>query len=255
MGRVAAWLLCASGFVSFDRRRLCSRLRSGFGSGANLHPAGRRSIRPSDGRAAADDRQHLDRRRAAGVAGNDIVITGIRASLRQSMDIKKNAQGVVDAISAEEMGKFPDTNLAESLQRITGVSIDRSNGEGSFVTVRGFGPEYNLVLLNGRQMPTSSLSGGGGERAQLSRVRLRQPRLGRNRGGRSLQVGPGDAPTGGIGATINIKTPRPLDRPACAEAVGERPSSIRRRTAMTRSLRKFPGFSATPSPTIASASA
>ena len=76
-----------------------------------------------------------------GTAGNDIVITGIRASLRQSMDIKRNAQGVVDAISAEAMGKFPDTNLAESLQRITGVSIDRSNGEGSFVTVRGFGPE------------------------------------------------------------------------------------------------------------------
>ena len=93
--------------------------------------------------------------------GNAIVITGIRASLRQSMDIKKNAQGVVDAISAEEMGKFPDTNLAESLQRITGVSIDRSNGEGSFVTVRGFGPEYNLVLLNGRQMPTSTLGDGG----------------------------------------------------------------------------------------------
>ena len=60
------------------------------------------------------------------VNGNDIVITGIRASLRQSMDIKRNAQGVVDAISAEEMGKFPDTNLAESLQRITGVSIDRN---------------------------------------------------------------------------------------------------------------------------------
>src|SRR5260221_7532881 len=100
---------------------------------------------------------------SADAPANAIVITGIRASLRQSMDIKKNAQGIVDAISAEEMGKFPDTNLAESLQRITGVSIDRSNGEGSFVTVRGFGPEYNLVLLNGREMPTSSLSGGGGE--------------------------------------------------------------------------------------------
>src|SRR5438045_9430853 len=92
-----------------------------------------------------------------GRTGNDIVITGIRASLRQSMDIKRNSQGVVDAISAEEMGKFRDTNLAESLQRITGVSIDRSNGEGSFVTVRGFGPQFNLVLLNGRQMPASSL--------------------------------------------------------------------------------------------------
>src|SRR3546814_16968042 len=82
-------------------------------------------------------------------------LTGIRASLAASADIKRNAQGVVDAISAEDIGKFPDTNLAESLQRITGVSIDRSNGEGSLVTVRGFGPEFNLVTLNGRQMPTA----------------------------------------------------------------------------------------------------
>ena len=81
---------------------------------------------------------------------SDIVVTGIRASLRQALDIKRDSQGVVDAISAEDIGKFPDTNLAESLQRITGVSIDRSNGEGSLVTVRGFGPEFNLVTLNGR---------------------------------------------------------------------------------------------------------
>ena len=54
-----------------------------------------------------------------------IVVTGIRASLQKSMNIKRNAQGVVDAISAEDIGKFPDTNLAESLQRITGVSIAR----------------------------------------------------------------------------------------------------------------------------------
>jgi outer membrane receptor for ferrienterochelin and colicin len=52
-------------------------------------------------------------------------------------------------------GCFPDTNLAESLQRITGVSIERERGEGKYVTVRGFGPAFNLVLLNGRQMPTT----------------------------------------------------------------------------------------------------
>src|SRR3546814_587453 len=94
-------------------------------------------------------------------AGDAIVVTGIRASLAASADIKRNAQGVVDAISAEDIGKFPDTNLAESLQRITGVSIDRSNGEGSVVTVRGFGPEFNLVTLNGRQMPTALIGDGG----------------------------------------------------------------------------------------------
>ncbi|KAG1078083.1 hypothetical protein G6F40_016864 [Rhizopus arrhizus] len=79
------------------------------------------------------------------------------------MNLKRDSQGVVDGIVAEDIGKFPDTNLAESLQRISGVSIDRtSSGEGSKVTVRGIGPDYNLVLLNGRQMPASNLGNGGG---------------------------------------------------------------------------------------------
>jgi TonB-dependent receptor len=147
-----------------------------------------------------------------GVSGNDIVITGIRASLRQSMDIKKNAQGVVDAISAEEMGKFPDTNLAESLQRITGVSIDRSNGEGSTVTVRGFGPEFNLVLLNGREMPTSSLGDGASPPSSRSFDFANIA----SEGIAAVEVyksGRVTLATGGIGSTINILTPRPLDRP------------------------------------------
>ena len=88
---------------------------------------------------------------------DEIVVTGIRSSLESSMNLKRDSQGVVDGIVAEDIGKFPDTNLAESLQRITGVSIDRSIGEGSKITVRGIGPDYNLVLLNGRQMPGASI--------------------------------------------------------------------------------------------------
>ncbi len=80
----------------------------------------------------------------------EVVVTGIRSSLRQAMEIKRNSDQIVDSIASESLGKFPDTNIAESLQRITGVSIDRSGGEGQAVTVRGFGPEFNTVLLNGR---------------------------------------------------------------------------------------------------------
>src|SRR5690606_16411887 len=76
-------------------------------------------------------------------AVEEVIVTGIRASLEQAMDIKRESSGVVDAISAEDIGKFPDTNLAESLQRITGVSIDRRNGEGAEVTIRGFGAGFN----------------------------------------------------------------------------------------------------------------
>jgi len=78
---------------------------------------------------------------AAGTASSDdeIVVTGIRASLQRSSDIRRDGQGIVDAIVAEDIGKFPDSNLAESLQRIPGISINRVNGEGSEVTARGFG--------------------------------------------------------------------------------------------------------------------
>jgi len=144
--------------------------------------------------------------------GEAIVVTGIRASLRASMDIKRDSIGVVDAISAEDIGKFPDTNLAESLQRITGVSIQRDNGEGSFVTVRGFGPEFNLVTLNGRQMPTSSLGDGASppssrsfDFANLASEGIAAVEV--------YKTGRASIASGGIGSSINIRTPRPLDRP------------------------------------------
>ncbi len=148
----------------------------------------------------------------------EIVVTGIRASLQAAVDIKRDAQGVVDAISAEDIGKFPDTNLAESLQRITGVSIDRSNGEGSTVTVRGFGPEYNLVTLNGRQMPTSTLGDGASAPASRSFDFANLA----SEGISAVEVyktGRAAVASGGIGSTINIKTPRPLDRPGMRGSV------------------------------------
>ncbi|MCJ8271584.1 MAG: TonB-dependent receptor, partial [Psychrosphaera sp.] len=117
-----------------------------------------------------------------------------------------------DAISAEDIGKFPDTNLAESLQRITGVSIDRANGEGSKVTVRGFGPDFNMVTLNGRTMPGSSLPSGGGvansrayDFANLSSDAVKSVSV--------YKTGRADIATGGIGASINIVTAKPLDNP------------------------------------------
>ena len=150
---------------------------------------------------------------------NVIVVTGIRASLRESMNIKRDAQGVVDAISAEDIGKFPDTNLAESLQRITGVSIDRQSGEGSKVTVRGFGPDFNLVLLNGRQMPASGL----GSCCEAPASRSFDFANLASEGIAAVEVyksGRATLPTGGIGSVINIRTPKPLDRPGFQGSVG-----------------------------------
>ena len=148
----------------------------------------------------------------------EVVVTGIRASLERSMDIKRDSAGVVDAISAEDIGKFPDTNLAESLQRITGVSISRDNGEGSQITVRGFGPGNNMVTLNGRAMPTASTNnGGGGDSRAFDFANLASEGVS---GVEVYKTGKANMATGGIGASINIKTAKPLDNPGFVASVG-----------------------------------
>jgi TonB-dependent receptor len=154
---------------------------------------------------------------AQGDGKDEIIVSGIRASLERSISIKRESVGVVDAISAEDIGKFPDTNLAESLQRITGVSINRRNGEGAQVTVRGFGPQYNLVTLNGRQLAASDQTTvGGDESADFSRNTSRSFDFSNlaAEGVKTLEVyktGRAAIPTGGIGATINVVTRQPLD--------------------------------------------
>ncbi len=144
----------------------------------------------------------------------EVVVTGTRASLQASMDVKRDSKGVVEAITAEDIGKFPDTNLAESLQRISGVSIDRSNNEGSKVTVRGFGPDFNLVLLNGRQMPTTGLDDPtrSFDFANLASEGVSAVEV--------YKTFSADKPSGGIGSTINIKTARPLDKPGLVASFG-----------------------------------
>ncbi|WP_341938181.1 TonB-dependent receptor [Marinimicrobium sp. C2-29] len=156
----------------------------------------------------------------------EVVVTGIRGSLERAMDIKRDSSGVVDAISAEDIGKFPDTNLAESLQRITGVSIDRVNGEGSTVTVRGFGGDNNLVTLNGRQMPASNSSIIGadqsGDFAQPLSRSFDFSTLA-SEGVNRLEVyktGRASIPSGGLGATIDIGTHKPLDNPGTQFSLG-----------------------------------
>ena len=165
------------------------------------------------GTPAADDSGQAN-------VNSDIVVTGIRASLERSIEIKRNSFGVVDAISAEDIGKFPSTNLAESLQRITGVSIDRVNGQGAQVTVRGFGPDYNLVTLNGRTLAsTYDQTVGGDETGDGIHPITRSFDFSNlaTGGVKTLEVyktGRAAVPSGGIGATINVVTRKPLDGPS-----------------------------------------
>jgi TonB-dependent receptor len=144
-----------------------------------------------------------------------VVVTGIRSSMASSLNLKRNSDGIVDGIVAEDIGKFPDTNLAESLQRISGVSIDRTNGEGAKVTVRGVGPDFNMVLLNGRQMPTSNLgdlNGRAFDFANLASEAVSQIQV--------YKTSRAETPTGGLGATLNVMTARPLDRKGTQASIG-----------------------------------
>ena len=169
--------------------------------GSETLPATAQVNAPSDAGEAAEN-------------ANDIIVTGVRASLNRAIDIKRNSAGVVDAISAEDIGKFPDTNLAESLQRITGVSINRVNGEGSQVAVRGFSGDFNLVTVNGRQLPASNVGTSGGNAFARGTGRSFDFQNLASEGVSTLEVyktGRATVPSGGIGATINIVTRKPLD--------------------------------------------
>jgi len=135
---------------------------------------------------------------------DEVIATGIRSSLKQSLDVKRDSNQVVDAISAEDVGKFPDSNTAESLQRITGVAIDRSGGEGQFITVRGLGPEFNTVTLNNRTLATDN------DGREFSFDVISSDIISR------AEVFKSSTPnlqSGGIGANVNIVTARPLERP------------------------------------------
>lgn len=138
-------------------------------------------------------------------AVEEIVVTGIRASLRSAMDVKRSSLQVVDTISAEDIGDFPDKNLSEALQRVTGVQISRQDGEGRGVSIRGADPSLNRVEINGSS--ALSLTVGGGDRAVdfrdipvefVSRLDV-------------VKSPTADMAEGGIGGTVRVITRRPFD--------------------------------------------
>jgi iron complex outermembrane receptor protein len=131
-----------------------------------------------------------------------IEVRGLISSLKRSFSNKKEALIVSDGISAEDIGKFPDQNVAESLQRITGVSIDRSGGEGQLISVRGFGPQFNLVTVDGRQMAS--------ERAgrEFSFDTLASELIA---GADIYKTSNAANQDGGIGSYINLRTAKPFD--------------------------------------------
>ena len=147
---------------------------------------------------------------ADGTVGDDIVVTGYAGSLRQAIELKRNANAVVDAISAEDIGKFPDRNVAESLAHIPGVSIDRRFGEGEKVAILGTDPALNRMLLDGHAL--ASADWGGNDNDPSSRTfnySLLAPELvDRLEVYKSPEARLED---GSLGGTVIVRTRRPLE--------------------------------------------
>ncbi len=101
---------------------------------------------------------------AAEQPAGEIVVTGFRGSLAKALTVKRDSVGAVDAIVAEDIGKMPDQNLAESLQRIPGISISRDAGEGRAITVRGLSSQFTRVRVNGLETIATSTDGASANR-------------------------------------------------------------------------------------------
>lgn len=140
----------------------------------------------------------------------EVIVTGYRGSLEAALEAKRDSVNFTDSISAEDVGKLPDNNLAEALQRVPGVQISRTNGEGQQISIRGLGPSFARVLLDG--MPVSAASEGSVD--QQARNREFDFDLLPSEIFSKLEVSKtprADLVEGGLSGTINLRTPRPFD--------------------------------------------
>ena len=149
---------------------------------------------------------------AAANAPQRIEITGFRASLESALNKKREDSGIVDVIRSEDIAKFPDTNLAESLQRIPGVVIDRDAGEGRNITVRGLGSDFTRVRINGIEALATTGgtdSSGGANRSRGFDFNVFAAELFSSITVRKSSSA--DVEEGSLGATVDLQASRPFD--------------------------------------------
>ncbi|HEX7849692.1 MAG TPA: TonB-dependent receptor [Sphingomonas sp.] len=168
---------------------------AGTGFAAQRSASGAFAVVKSGNAPAADDDTPPTE---AGPA--EIIVTGIRRSLQESIKAKRSADSIVDVVTAQDIGKLPDQNVAESMSRITGVQITRSEGEGNNFTVRGI--SQNRLLINGRSFLGPD-TGGGASLESLSPQVISSIVVAKSPTADMIE--------GALGATVNLKTKRPLD--------------------------------------------
>lgn len=141
----------------------------------------------------------------------EVMVTGIRGSLKQSIDIKRNSATVVDAVNAEDIGKFPDRNAAESLSRIPGVNVSREFGEGEKVNIRGTSSDYNRTLLNGQTVASADWFILDNPNRSFNYTLLPSVLIGTVEVHKSPEASQEE---GSLGGTVIIKTRKPLEQEA-----------------------------------------
>jgi iron complex outermembrane receptor protein len=142
----------------------------------------------------------------------EVVVTGFRASLNKALDAKQDQVGAIDTIVAEDIADFPDLNLAESLQRVPGVSIARDAGEGRNISVRGLGPQFTRVRING--IEAMSANGGTDAAGGTNRGRNFDFNTFASELFNNITIrksGAAEVEEGSLGATVDLQTARPFD--------------------------------------------
>jgi len=174
---------------------------AGMGAGAGVGQSGP----AADAASGADADKNV-------TSLNAVTVTSYRASVEKALDVKRGELGMVDAIVAEDVGKFPDLNLAESLQRIPGVVITRDAGEGRNITVRGLGPDFTRVRINGMEALTTvgaTDQSGGTNRSRGFDFNVFAADLFSNMIVR--KTASADVEEGSLGATVDLNTAHPFD--------------------------------------------
>ncbi len=146
---------------------------------------------------------------ATPAAGQKVVVTGYRYSIEKSLDQKRDANSIVEVITAEDIGKFPDKNVADALQRVPGVIIGRDGGEGKTVSVRGLASGLTLTQLNGNYIATAESNGDPSR--SFNYTLMPSNMLG---SAELFKTPEARIDEGGIGGTVILHTRRPLDMPS-----------------------------------------
>ena len=152
---------------------------------------------------------------------SEVIVEGFRQSLLNARDLKQDANGVQDSILAEDIAEFPDLNLAESLQRIPGVAITREGGEGRQIALRGLGPEFTLVRLNGIEVLANSDSPMD-SRGQKTRDRAFDFNIFASELFSEVTVHKTYSAArteGGLAGSVALRAPKPFERPGFNAAV------------------------------------